>query len=121
MTNQVRIDEPEFSGIWVIKYILLGRGTTISLNGVLYRPHSGHLYLIYGYGMFAYLIFMNAFFKLKRGTSLSYYLPVIMPFLIIFTMNTILGDLRTLFLFVLLHAKLIASEDGSMSARRDPI
>lgn len=97
-------------GIWVnilkeiniLWYIIIGRGTVIVSEGIQYKPHSGHLMLIYGYGMIAYGLFMYEFFWWKKGMEYKKYLAVILPFFIIFTMNTMIGDLRAVFLFVLL-------------------
>lgn len=91
----------------IFKYILIGRGTTILANGRLYKPHSGHFYLIYGYGMIAYSIFMYEFFRFRKSMFRREYFAIVIPFLVIFTMNTLIGDLRSTFLYVILLAYIV--------------
>lgn len=101
------------SSINILWYIIIGRGTNIISNGISYRPHNGHLLLIYGYGMIAYFIFMFDFFIPRKNIMKKKYIAVTLPFLIIFTMNTMLGDLRCVFLFVLLLARVTSSNLNS--------
>lgn len=110
--SRIRIWNNLLNSINIIKYIIVGRGTNIISKGISYKPHNGHLFLIYGYGMIAYLMYMFEFFIPKKNTPIKNYLAVTLPFLIIFTMNTMLGDLRCVFLFVLLLAKVVAKNSN---------
>ena len=91
----------------IFKYILIGQGTSIYSNGVFYKPHNGHLFLIYGYGMIAYLIFLYEFFIPRKSITKLHYFIIVIPFLIIFTMNTFIGDLRSFYIYIILLASII--------------
>jgi len=66
----------------IFKYIIFGKGGTILLNKVPFKPHNGHLYLIYNYGILAYLIFIYIFFRIRKLSLLKKY-----SFLFVFFMG----------------------------------
>jgi hypothetical protein len=88
----------------LLKYVLFGTGATVIVDGQVRATHSGHLYLIIGYGFIAYFIFMYIVFrKRKQTTWLSY--VFIVPLFIGFTINTIIGEQKFLILiFILITA-----------------
>lgn len=85
--------------------ILLGTGgrQVIINNEKIIAPHNGHLYLIYAYGMIFYAIFVYEFFRKRKNISIKEYLFVI-PVLIGFTINTIIGEQKFFVLYLLLYA-----------------
>lgn len=86
----------------IFKYIVVGMGGTIFVEGSTFRPHNGHLYLIYNYGMIVYFGFLYIFFR-RRRTPINYYFFII-PFLIGFTMNVGISEPRFANLLALLVA-----------------
>lgn len=87
----------------IFKYILQGTGGTILVDGVSYKPHNGHLHLIYNYGLIVYLIFLSIFFKVRKGVKFHYYLFLI-PFFLGFTINVGIYEVRFINLLALLVA-----------------
>lgn len=87
----------------LLKYVFFGKGATIIVDGHVRATHSGHLYLIIGYGFISYFIFMYIVFrKRKQMTWLSYVFVV--PLFIGFTINTIIGEQKFLILIFILIA-----------------
>lgn len=84
--------------------LLIGDGGTLIINGNSFRPHNGHLHLIYNYGFVAYLIFMWIFFRIKVGLRNVKYYFFMIPFFIGFTVNVGIIDFRFYTVLVLLTA-----------------
>lgn len=83
-------------------YVFCGEGYQTFVKGIPYSPHSGHLLLYFGYGLIGYLIFMYITFRKRRGDSLYSY-QYMLPFLICFTINIAIGELKfigLLYLFI---------------------
>lgn len=78
----------------ILSYILIGDGGSIVINNKSYSPHSGHLHLIFNYGIIAYLIFMNIFFKFKKSISKLRNHLFLVPLFIGFTVNVGIIDFR---------------------------
>ena len=100
----------------IFKYLFLGEGTQFFIDGERLMPHSGHLHLIYGYGFIFYLLFCYMFFpftKAKKKSSIF----ILLVILVIFTMNTVVGDLRVLFSFTIVIS-LISTEKTKNEKRR---
>lgn len=87
----------------MLKYVFWGQGSTIYVNGNSYLPHNGALYLIYGYGMVVAFAYMYLLFAKRKGMSWGDYYFVI-PVIIGFTINTIIGEQKFMVLYVLLMA-----------------
>ncbi|MGV1681744.1 hypothetical protein [Sphingopyxis sp. NJF-3] len=69
-----------------IASIILGDGGTIFMNNFEYRPHNGHIHLIYSFGVFCYLAFISIFFRIRRIADWRHYLFLVILF-IGFTVN----------------------------------
>ena len=99
--EMIKAESPVYSSIY-------GYGGTIILNDRVYRPHNGHLHLIYNYGMISYVVFMYIIFRIRRGTPFVKQFFMI-PFLIGFTVNVGIIEPRFLNILVLLVAHLNCS------------
>lgn len=85
--------------------LVFGDGTTLLINNIVYRHHSGHLFLIYGYGFIAYLVYMFFIFRKRKNIPWKYHFFLI-PIFIGFTINTILEEQKLMLIVVLLVANL---------------
>ncbi len=81
--------------------IAYGHGGKIVLNGRLYRPHNGHLHLIYNYGFIPYIVFMYIIFRYKKCVGFRQHI-FLLPFFVGFTMNVGIIEPRFLNILVLL-------------------
>lgn len=70
----------------IFNYLLIGMGGTILIDEIPFRPHNGHLHLIYNYGFVSYIIFLYVFFRPRMELAFRRYL-FLLPFIIGFTMN----------------------------------
>ena len=80
---------------------ILGRGHTMVVDGELFRPHSDHLRLLYGYGVIVYLsavIVLCKHFKLSKS---SYF---IIPVVVASALNSVIDEPRFLYSFIVLLA-----------------
>ena len=77
----------------VLLYLFAGEGSNIFMKGKVYSPHSGHFMLIFSFGMICYLIYMYIVFRKTKKMPWADYLPII-PFLIGFTLNIGIGELK---------------------------
>lgn len=86
----------------LIRYIVVG-------DCSIWKPHSGHLYIIFGFGCIAYIFFMKVFFfnNLRDKQALA----IRLVFFAVFTMNTLIGDLRSFTLFAVLLGATAISYD----------
>lgn len=85
----------------IFKYLLIGTGGSVVVEGLSFSPHNGHLHLIYGYGMVAYVIFLILFFrKRKSSTFASYFFILIL--LAGFTVNVAIYEIRFIGLMAIL-------------------
>ena len=91
----------------LFEYLLLffiGKGG-VTLVGVReLAPHNGHLYWILGYGFISYLAFIYVVFRKRKNTPFIKYIWII-PVLIGFTINTMIGEMKLFGLLMLLVAK----------------
>ena len=87
----------------IFKYLIYGTGGVVILDGSIFKPHNGHLQMIYSYGMLAYVIFLFIFFRKRKGTSLQSYFFLV-PFFLGFTINVGIHDPRFIILLALLSA-----------------
>jgi hypothetical protein len=73
--------------------------------------HSGHLYIIYAFGFIAYIWFMRLFIFNENGWKEKSEILVKLVFLGVFSMNTLIVDLRafTMFVVILARAHTLAS------------
>ncbi len=76
-----------------LTHMVLGEGENLFVEEELYFPHSGHLMLFYGYGMIVYVLYMFLIFRKVPGVSWADYLPV-MAFLLCFTINVGIGEMK---------------------------
>lgn len=86
-----------------LEFIFIGKGGVTLVNGLKFAPHNGHFYWILGYGFIAYFIFMYLVFRKRKVTSLKKYLWII-PILIGFTINVLLGEIKMMSIIMLLIA-----------------
>lgn len=89
---------------------IVGKGGVI-INRSIGKPHNGHLYLISHFGLISYIIFVSVFFKKRKEYSWTYYFLIIVPFLLIFTFNTLITDLRSFYLFVIIISSVVLSNN----------
>lgn len=83
-------------------YLILGRGMTIFINGYPVLPHSGHIFMIHSYGLILYFVLMKTFVVKTKNINWFNYFVITFPFVVIFTVNTLVGDLRAMFAFILI-------------------
>lgn len=110
LEDKTETEEPRFE-IWnrlienknILYYIPAGEGIMIFLNGKSYAPHSGHLMLIYGFGLICYLLYMYLFYRKSKTQYWTDYL-YILPFFLCFTLNIGLGELKYSAIFYILVA-----------------
>lgn len=95
----------------IFSYILYGMGGTVVIDGYIFKPHNGHLHLIYSYGMIVYAIFISIFFRKRKNTSLSSYFFLV-PFFLGFTMNVGIYEPRFMFILALLLASYATTNKG---------
>ncbi len=87
----------------IFYFIFYGYGGTIVVNNSPYKPHNGHLHLIYNYGMIVYVIFVYIFFRVRKDRPLRNYIFLI-PIFIGFTINVGIYEPRFMNLLALLVA-----------------
>lgn len=85
----------------IFDYIFVGFGNAVLIGNEAISTHSGHLYLIYSYGMIVYLIYIYIFFRKRKRVSWSKYTFMI-PLFLCFSVNVGLLDSRYSFLMPLL-------------------
>jgi len=86
-----------------LEFIVIGKGGVTLVDGLKFAPHNGHFYWILGYGFIAYFIFMYLVFRKRKVTSLIKYIWII-PILIGFTVNVLLGEIKMMSIIMLLIA-----------------
>ena len=84
-------------------YLLIGYGGTILHEGLVFKPHIGHLHFILNYGVFSYLIFLYVVFRIRSIKYLKYYIPIAVVFLG-FSVNTCFIEYRFTVVFAVLLA-----------------
>ena len=83
--------------------ILIGKGSVIDSAGKTYLPHSGNLYMTISYGLITNIAYVIAMFVLPRHTKRRYYL-ILLPFMMIYTINTGVSDYRFISVMAMLSA-----------------
>ena len=83
------------------EFIIIGKGGVTLVDGSKFAPHNGHFYWILGYGFIAYFIFMYLVFRKRKITSIKKYIWII-PILIGFTVNVLLGEIKMMSIIMLL-------------------
>ena len=86
-----------------LEFIVIGKGGVTLVDGLKFAPHNGHFYWILGYGFIAYFIFMYLVFRKRKVTSIIKYIWII-PILIGFTVNVLLGEIKMMSIIMLLIA-----------------
>lgn len=84
----------------ILWHLLVGKGSSLIINGVQRATHSGHLYWIYAYGFVSYLIMMKQTFWLGIR-KIWRYIPIVGIFLC-FTMNTMVGEQKLFLISVMI-------------------
>ena len=77
----------------ILFYSLIGEGNSLFVNGKIYSPHSGHFVFIFAYGLICYYLYMYLVFRKMKKQTWSDYLPIL-PFLVCFTVNIGIGELK---------------------------
>lgn len=86
------------------QYIILGKGNFIfNRNGLSYRPHNGHFYLILSYGFISYAIFTSIFFRKQNNNNIKEWF-ILFPLFMVLSVNTGMIDVRFAFAFALIIA-----------------
>ena len=85
------------------------------MDGVAVSPHNGHLYILYSYGLLAYLLFMYVFFRKRKHVRWCEMMFMI-PLFICFTINIGLLDAR----FSFYMAAIIAFGLRKLRVKRSP-
>lgn len=83
--------------------IIIGKGAVIDSGGNKYLPHSGNLHLTISYGFIVNVAYIITMFVLPRGAKRKYYL-VLLPFMMIYTINTGVSDYRFITMMAMLSA-----------------
>jgi hypothetical protein len=100
LENKTETEEPRFK-IWerlfedknIIFHSFVGEGSNIFVKNRPFSPHNGHLMFIFGYGCICWVLYLKLiFWKLKSQFFLDYI--YIIPFLICFTINIGIGELK---------------------------
>lgn len=76
-----------------ISSLIIGDGGTILLAGQDYRPHNGHIHLMYSFGLPCYIAFMAVFFRVRNITNWRHYVFLAILF-IGFTINVGIYEYR---------------------------
>jgi hypothetical protein len=86
-----------------IANFFVGFGGVTLIGGESVSPHNGHIFWWLSFGLISYVIFLSYFFikPFLRNIQYSFWL---FPFLLGFTVNIMLGELKLFSLFMLLHA-----------------
>lgn len=85
--------------IWPL-YLFLGRGQGArGINGNRFWGYSGHFQIIIYYGFAAYIIFIYTFFRKPQNRSWRSYVALV-PYLLVFSVNTLIIDFRASLVFV---------------------
>lgn len=84
----------------ILKYIFIGKGSEIIVNGVNRATHSGHLYWIYAYGLISYGIILKKIFW-PGIRNVKAFIPII-SFFLCFTMNTMVGEQKLFIILIML-------------------
>jgi hypothetical protein len=77
----------------IFLYILAGEGNTLFINGMPFSPHSGHLMFIFGFGFISYYMYMYLIFRKTKAQKWQD-MVFIIPFLLCFTINIGIGELK---------------------------
>ena len=67
----------------LLRALIVGEGPTIIWNNKEFRPHIGHLYILFGFGLPAYVIFIFSFFPIsfkKPLFNVIFLLPIFLGF-----------------------------------------
>ena len=83
--------------------IFIGKGAVIDSAGKSYLPHSGNLYMTISYGIITNIAYIITMFVLPRRAKFKYYL-VLVPFMMIFTINTGVSDYRFITIMAVMSA-----------------
>ncbi len=77
----------------ILYYAIAGEGTVLFVKGKPFSPHNGHLMFVFGYGLICYLLYFYIVFrKSVRQKWIDYIF--ISPFLLCFTLNIGIGELK---------------------------
>lgn len=85
----------------VISALIIGEGGVIIWNGERFSPHIGHIYILLGYGLPAYVLFLFVFFPVSSRASLGLAVFLI-PIFLGFSMNVGIYEPRFAGLWALL-------------------
>lgn len=87
----------------IVDSVILGDGGSIFWEGRDYRPHNGHLYLIFAFGISAYVAFVWVFFRYRRNLGFTNFVFSVIMF-ICFTVNVGIYEHRFSGIWVILAA-----------------
>ena len=98
-----------FTDFILSNYIFVGKGHMIFNNfNALYAPHNGHFYLILSYGFIGYLVYIYLMFRKVKKVKMTIYISII-PLFVLFTINTLVIDIRAAFALSLIVASIFYS------------
>lgn len=90
---RLRIWNKLFEAKNILFYTFAGEGSNLFVNGKPFAPHNGHFMFIFGFGFICYYMYMYLLFR-KSKTQRWIDLLYIFPFLLCFTLNVGIGELK---------------------------
>ncbi len=85
----------------LFSFLFLGQGWCLIIDGRIRAAHNGHFIVAYGYGLISYICFMLILFRRRNNINLMNYIFTI-PFLIGFTINSLIGEQKIFVLYLIL-------------------
>lgn len=89
----------------ILNSFFYGDGGLAIINNAVINPHSGHLHLIYNYGIIFYVIFLLVFFRIRKNKYYFSHLFMV-PIFLGFTVNVGVYELRFVGVMAILTASL---------------
>lgn len=84
-----------------ISSIFIGDGGIVILDGHEFKPHNGHIHIIFSFGFICYIAFVSIFFRIKHPRNWQNYIFIII-LILIFTVNVGIYEHRFAGIWVIL-------------------
>ena len=105
LDSRLEIWDRTIDVVKILSSIFYGDGGLAIIDGRVINPHTGHLHLIYNYGVIFYIIFLYVFFRKRQSNSYFNHL-FMLSILIGFTVNVGVYELRFVGIMAVLTATL---------------
>lgn len=105
LDSRLEIWDRAIDVVKILSSIFYGDGGLVIIDGRVINPHTGHLHLIYSYGVIFYIIFLYVFFRKRQSNSYFNHL-FMLSILIGFTVNVGVYELRFVGIMAILTATL---------------